>query len=384
MSAYATKVNNFYNQKESHFVSLRERLVESLGDSFEPLLDRMIEEFKRRHKEWKKFADMQLCQAIQVPMDKILIDTTMQRQVNLNHILNIISYFKETMVMAIQVYKDPEKPGYYIAWDGQHTAIVLYALATKAFGERIAELMVPVVVYNVKQKAEIRRNFILLNGDAKEPLDFIDLWRQMVSGVRVDGADDPLWISTELKQSYLESAGIFVTHEKFGDENEVGAFTLLADTIMSKSETNIKDPEVTRMFAEYWVLINQQRPVAGKEARQLFEFFDACYKAGIEVDSEYLKVFAQFTLDYFDADFSPSGPFWSKCKMVYSAWYRAANANNPDAERDDEGEIKVKGFNKEWKCGGPFLLAQLRKSTKLKVPAVDSDGEFVPSKKELW
>ena len=382
--SYADQANSFYNQKESHFVSLRERLIESLGLVFEPLLDRMVDEFKRRHKQWKKFSDLNLCRSIQVPMDKILIDTTMQRQVNLNHILNILNSFKETMVMAIQVYEDPERPGYYIAWDGQHTAIVLYTLATKVFGERVAELMVPVVVYSVKQKAEIRRNFILLNGDAKEPLDFIDMYRQMVSGVRVDGADDPLWIATELKQSYLEAAGIFVTHEKFGDENEHGAFTLLADTIMSKSEKTLKDPEVTRMFSEYWVLINQRRPVDPKEARQLFEFFDACHREGIVVDSDYLKSFAQFTLDYFDADFSARGPFWSKCKMVYDSWYRNANKNNPDADRDDDGEIKVKGFTKEWKCGGPFLLAQLRKSTKLKVPAADSDSDFVPAKKELW
>lgn len=382
--SYADKANDFYNQKESHFLSLRERLAESLGDTFEPLLDRIVTEFKRRHKQWKKFSDLGLCKAIQVPMDRIFIDTTMQRQVNLNHILNILNGFKETMIMAIQVYEDPERPDHYIAWDGQHTAIVLYILATKVFGERIAELMVPVVIYPVKMKSEIRRNFILLNGEAKEPLDFIDMYRQMVCGVRVDNADDPLWIATELKQTYLEAAGIFVTHEKFGDENEAGAFTLLADTIMSKSEKSLKDPEVTRMFAEYWVLIHQDRAVDPKEARQLYEFFDACYRAGITVDSEYLQQFAQFTLDYFEADFGARGPFWSKCKMVYDAWYREANKHNPDAERDEDGEIKVRGFTKEWKCGGPFLLAQLRKSTKLKVPAADNDSDFVPNKSDLW
>jgi hypothetical protein len=382
--SYADKANDFYNQKESHFVSLRERLAESLGDVFEPLLDRIVAEFKRRHKHWKKFSDLGLCKAIQVPMDRILIDTTMQRQVNLNHILNIINSFKETMIMAIQVYEDPDRPGYYIAWDGQHTAIVLYILATKIFGERIAELMVPVVIYPVKMKSEIRRNFILLNGEAKEPLDFVDMYRQMVCGVRSDGADDPLWVATELKQTYLEGAGIFVTHEKFGDENKDGAFTLLADTIMSKSEKTLKDPEVTRMFAEYWVLINQSRAVDPKEARQLYEFFDAAFKANIVVDSAYLQEFAQFTLDYFEADFSARGPFWSKCKMVYDSWYREANKHNPDAERDEDGEIKVRGFTKEWKCGGPFLLANLRKHTKLKVPAADNDSDFVPNKADLW
>jgi len=81
--------------------------------------------------------------------------------------------------MAIQVYEDASKPGYYIAWDGQHTAISLYIILTKVFGERTAQTMIPVVVYNVKHKLEIRRNFILLNGDAKEELDFIDKYKQM-------------------------------------------------------------------------------------------------------------------------------------------------------------------------------------------------------------
>ncbi len=170
MSAYADKINSEYEHSESHFVSLRERLAESLTGANEMGLTVMVSEFKRRFKKWTKFADLGICKAIMVPMDKILIDTTMQRSVNFTHILNILNNFAETMVMAIQVYEDPEQPGHYIAWDGQHTAIVLYILATKVFGERIANLMVPVVVYSVKQKAEIRRNFILLNGEAKSML----------------------------------------------------------------------------------------------------------------------------------------------------------------------------------------------------------------------
>jgi hypothetical protein len=382
MSAYAKKANAFYNKKDSHFVTLRERLSESLGDVFEPLLDLTVDEFKRRHKNFTKLADLSLCRAIMVPMDKILIDTTMQRKVNLQHIINIISYFQETMIMAIQVYEDPQKPGHYIAWDGQHTAIVLYVLATKVFGERAANLMVPVVIYSVKQKAEIRRNFILLNGDAKSPLDNIDIYRQMVSGVRIDGSDDPLWKQAELKQQYLERAGIFVTNEKFGDENEDGAFSLLSETLMSTSEKKLKSPNVTKMFSEYWLLINQQRPVDSKESRQLYEFFHACEQSGINVDKDYLIKFAQFTTDYFSADFSASGPFWDKVKIAYSNWYRTSNT---EGELDEKtGLVKIKGFQKEWKCGGPFLLAQLKKSTDLQLPKFESDIDFIPNKMDLW
>lgn len=379
--SYAKKANNFYNQTTSHFISLRERLNESLNDLYEFQLEGVISEFKRKHKDWKQFSDLQLCQAITTSMDKILIDTTMQRQVNFPHILRILQNFKETMCMAIQVYEDPDRPGYYIAWDGQHTSLVLYILATRVFGERPSTLQIPVVVYPVKMKAEIRRNFILLNGDAKEPLEFIDIFRQMVCGVRIDGADDPVWVQADLKQKYLEKAGLFATNSKFGDEDQPGAFTLLADTIMSNNEKTLKDPEVTRMFSEYWAILNQDRPVDAKEARQLYEYFNLCFEQGITVDKKYLVDFVQFTKDYFDADFSPSGPFWAKVKNAYTKWYISVNS---DIEYNSMGDPIVRGFSSEWRCGGPFLIAQLKKSTKLAVPSYNANNGFIVKKEWLW
>jgi hypothetical protein len=64
--------------------------------------------------------------------------------------------------------------------------------------------------------------------------------------------------------------------------------------------------------------------------------------------------------------------------MAYNNWYAK---NNPD-DLDDDGEQRIRGFQKEFSCGGPFLVAQLKKSTKLKVPTLDSS--FVTAKKDLW
>lgn len=384
MSEYAKKINDEYRQTDSHFVSLRERLQESLQGANDQALTAMVSEVKRRFKKlmWEKFEDLALCKAIMVPMDKILIDTTMQRAVNFTHILSILNYFKETMVMAIQVYEDPEKPGYYIAWDGQHTAVTLYILATKVFGQRVADLMVPVVVYSVKQKAEIRRNFILLNGEAKSMLDYIDKWRQMVHGVMCDGADDPVWAEAAKKQEYFERAGLFATDKKFMDHDQAGAFSLLADTICSKTEKTLKPVEVTRMFCDYWIamkaLTGKDRPVDAKEARQLYEYFDHCVSQNIEVDEDYIIEFTQFCNDFFECDWNARGAYWDKVSQAYENWY---TKNNPD-DLDEEGNQRVRGFSKEFSCGGPFLIAQLKKSTKLKTPALDS--AFAPYKKDLW
>jgi hypothetical protein len=376
---HAQIINEQYLKSDSHFVTLQERLAEALKTStlYVGLLTGVVDEFKRRHKDWTTFTDLLLCKAIMVPMDKILIDTTMQRSLNLRHVLNILQHFRSTMTMAIQVYEDASKPGYYIAWDGQHTAISLYIILTKVFGERTAQTMIPVVVYNVKHKLEIRRNFILLNGDAKEELDFIDKYKQMVYGSKVDGADDTEWTDTAKKNDYLAAAGLFATHSKFGDEDQPGAFSLLADTLMSKSLKTRKDPDVTRMFAKYWTYLNQQRAVEPKEARQLYEYFNLCHEQGITVDDAYLLEFTAFTKEYFSGDFGPNGPFWDKVKMAYEAWYAKANP-------ESYAESGLRGFTSEMRTGIPFLIAQVKKSTKLPVPAYSANNGFTVAKKDLW
>lgn len=379
MKSHAQIVNDQYLKSQSHYVTLQERLKEALATSpvFIGQLTAMVDEFKRRNTVWKRFVDLHLCKAIQVPMDKILIDTTLQRSLNLRHVLKILQYFKTTMAMAIQVYEDPNQPGYYIAWDGQHTAISLYIILTKVFGERTAEALIPVVVYNVTQKLEIRRNFILLNGEAKEEMDFIDKYKQQVYGVKTDGATDHDWVDTARKNDYFAQAGLFATHSKFGDDDKPGAFTLLADTVMSKTLKNRKPVDVTRMFAQYWSYLNQERPVDAKEARQLYEYFNLCYEQGIKVDEDYLLEFANFTKEYFGADFDATGPFWDKVKISYENWYKKANPESYE-------EYGLKGFSSEMRTGIPFLIAQLQKSTKLKTPTYIPNNGFTVNKKDLW
>lgn len=380
--SYATRMNKEYESSESNFVTLQQRLNEALDKAphFKVQLDQAVDEFKRRNPKWEKFTDINLCKGLETSLNCILIDASMQRQPNIRHIINIINNFRETMVMSLQVYQNSD--GKYVAWDGQHTAIALYIIAALVYGERLAKCIVPIVVYSTSQKLEIRRNFILLNGDAKEPLDFIDTYKQMVFGVKVDGADDPEWLDAAKKNDYLAAADLFATNSKFGDEDEVGALTLLADTLMSKSAKTRKHPEVTRMFCDYWARLNASRPVDAKEARQLFEYFNLCYEQGITVDSKYLSEFVTFTKEFFEADFSPNGMFWSKVQTAYNNWYRSKNENSDDL--NEHNEIIVRGFTTEMRTGIPFLIAQLKKSTKLKTPKYVPNNGFAVAERDLW
>jgi len=376
---HADKINEQFSNTESNFVSLQDRLEQSLSlhSAFRNMLTGTVDEFKRRQPQFKTITDIELCKGVNATLDQILIDTTMQRQVNFKHITEIISGFKNTMVMPIQVYEDPEQPGKYIAWDGQHTAIVLYILCTMVFGVLPKNFTIPVNVYPTKHKLEIRRNFIKLNGEAKAPLDFIDIFKQMVHGVRTDGATDQDWLDADLKQQHFAKVKLFATGNKFGDDDKPGAFTLLADTIMSKNLSKAKRPEVTRMFAEYWSYLNTSRPVQAKEARQLYEYFNLCYEQGINVDSKYLREFAEFTKEYFEANFVESGMFWNKVKMAYTNWYAKANPESYE-------EFGLKGFSTEMRTGIPFLIAQLKKSTKLKTPSYIPNNGFAVNSADLW
>ena len=146
-----------YIEQESTFVTLDEQLSKALPDSaFD--LDKSVQDFKKLNQnKWKTFEDIKLCKAIEVPVDKILIDETVQRPLNIKQIYQILTHFSECMVNSIHVYKDPIKPGYYIAWDGQHTAIALYIICTRVFGQRASDVMVPVVIYDKQMKLDIHR-----------------------------------------------------------------------------------------------------------------------------------------------------------------------------------------------------------------------------------
>ena len=103
------------------------------------------------------------------------------------------------------------------------------------------------------------------NGDAKESLDFIDIHKQQVYGVKVDGAEYPEWKDTALKNYYFAQAGLFVQRSKFGDEDEVGAFTLLADTLMSKSPKlkHVYDQNVCTVLG----MTHEERPVTWQRSK---------------------------------------------------------------------------------------------------------------------
>jgi hypothetical protein len=299
---YADTVNQQFHKKASQYVSIPQRLKQTVaGQSYyQTLVSQAVLEFRRRNPQIAKWTDIKLCRPGTTTLDKIVIDITLQRMLDIIHALGILDGFKQIRVMPISVYEDPAAPGQYVCWDGQHTAIVLYMIA-HALNTDLADCEVPIVIYPSSLKSEMRENFMELNGNAKQPLAAIDFFHQKVFGVRTDGNLRPDWVLSERKQQALEGAKMFATAAKFGDTLEPGALTRLDEL-----EDTRYDLVITENFCEYFVNIcASSRPVEPKECWLLYEYFRACQLEHITVDSAYIAGVAASLKRAFGGDFDP-------------------------------------------------------------------------------
>ena len=244
--------NARYNSNASHVRSIKQRWDETynaMSPFNQAIVDNTLEqakaEFRRRNPTLKKWADLKLAESKMVAMIQIEIDGTMQRQLDIFWVLKLLNQFMSTMVVPIQVYRPTKGLDKFLAWDGQHTIVLLWLIATQLLEESPDTVIVPVNLYQSDLKAEMRANFIALNSsEGKKVLEMIDLWEQKVFGVRIDKATNPDWLATEIKQQYIEQVGLFVTAKKFNDHDEPGAITRL-------QEINKLMPESVKYLAQY-------------------------------------------------------------------------------------------------------------------------------------
>lgn len=321
--SYADKINKQFYKSISQYVTIPDRLSQTIGSDpyYQSLLADAIEEFKLRNPQLQTWSDLKLCRSELVTLDKIVIDITLQRMLMIIHALNILDRFKAIKVMPISVYVDPLAPGKYVCWDGQHTAVVLYIIC-KILGADISKCLVPVNIYQSSLKSEMRENFMVLNGDAKFPLDQIDKFHQMVFGVRTDNSTIPSWVLAEEKQQALESVGMFATNNKFGDTDEPGALSRL-DELMDP-RYNI---DVTINFCKYFSAIcKSSRPVQPKECWLFYDFFRQCQIEKITVDDHYINDIASSLKLAFNGDFD-SIAMLARAKTAYRDYFESLHGS---------------------------------------------------------
>lgn len=404
-TSYANQVNAKYQNGADHFVDLKQRFNDTMSlynpttqATIRGSLKRAIAEFQKRYGNVRSFQDprFRLCQAQKARLANILIDTTMQRQLDVSWVIRIIENFRAWQAMPVQVYR--ASPGaalmwdgqlahlgddLYASWDGQHTAMAFYVIAVMIMGLDPAEVEIPVVIYEVNTKAEIRQNFIEGNTEAgKKLLDPIDVFQQMIYGVRVDNATDPYWIEVEQKQQYLEQAGLFLTDDKFKDTDQIGAISRPKDVMDRKTS-----PEIIRQFTVYaqHVLDIQPRAVNTKEFPIIVGFLKMAAGEGITYTDDELRSLAQLCVDLFSADFDSDGIFWAMLERAYNIWWSTFYGNVDVSMRPAQPRM-----NKDWTQGGTFFWHQLKKSWRdeaglpVRMPRLNIQTPFMPEAKDLF
>lgn len=388
-ASYASQVNARYSQTNSIFVDIKDRFNQAISNlplmkqtGMRSQLAKACKDFQKRYPHVTKFSDLDIVESIQMPLSDILIDTTIQRLLILHWVFHIVSNFRDVQAMPIQVYKVvgdspnfkyyPEgKRGLYASWDGQNTAAAFYVIAVLILGQDPKDVMVPVNIYKVSKKADIRENFVSGNSSAgKLLLDSIDLWMQMLYGVRIDGNNNPIWVEAELKQRYLEEADLFMTAEKFGDTHMPGAISRL-------QELNHYSSDIIRKFALYTTTFPVARPIASQEIEIMCAWFDMAKKGGVDYTDEEVVDLGNHLHDLFGADFHESSAFWDKVRKAYLNWHTKYWAGAVQAP----SRIS---FNKNWRNGGTFLWYQLQKTWNGRVPALNIDTAFQPATKDLY
>ena len=398
--SYAAQVNAKYGNTSSHFQDLKSRWNSTMAlylpgtvNSINSSLKQRIAGWIKLHPKVKTFKDMPLCRAQTARLSDILIDETMQRQLNISWVLEIIENWRSWQAMPIQVYTvgsdaSPEleylgQDKLYASWDGQHTAMAFYIIAVFILGLDPKDVEIPVVIYEVSTKAEIRNNFIQSNTDGgKKLLDKIDTFQQMVYGVRVDGATYPEWLEVEKKQQYLEAAGLFLTDKKFKDDHMTGAISRVEDIVSRKHS-----PEIVRQFCVYaqTVLGITPRAINTKEAPIILGFLKMASVDNVQYTDDGIRSLALLCNTMFNADFDEGGEFWAKLETAYVNWWENHYENVDVSMRPERPRM-----NKDWTQGGTFFWHLLKKNWRdeaglpVLMPRLNIQTPFIPSKQDLF
>jgi hypothetical protein len=350
-SNYADQVNSRYNKSQSHYVNIQQRIKQSLQNkTFEKqIVQESVEEFQRRNPHIKTWNDITLCKPGITTLDKIVIDTTLQRILDTMWASEIVDEFRQIAVAPISVYVDKEMSDHYICWDGQHTSVALMIIAANALGMKPEDCEVPINVYPSDSKSEMREMFIGHNGGFKKSLEAFDFWEQMVFGVRTDGnTSNEEWNEVEQKQQWIESAKMFVTARKNGDTDMPGAISRLSEVMNRKY-----DAEVTYWFTKYFVSLNRSnRAVQPKECWMLYDYLQLCINdPNIKLTDTYVRSVAKALRTVGANDFDAEH-FYDIAKQSYQNDYRSRSPY------DNLWGISYP----EKRLGQTFLIAQLQKA----------------------
>jgi hypothetical protein len=386
----AQVINARYNTNTSVFESAKQRIDEyckAVPGAMDELLH-SIRVFKQNNPTLV-VTDIKLARAAEAKLTDLRIDDTMNRPLDWEHVQKIIRNFAETRVLAVNVYEDLAAPGCLIAWDGQHTTIVLYIIYCMIYDQSASNVTIPVVIAPSNDKSAIRENFIILNtdeadGGGKKSLDPLDLYSQKVFGVRMDSSNNLDWRTAELKQQMLEAADLFLTSNAYQNTDAAGAVTQVAAIID-------EDINIVGNFCKYWVERKkfENRHVESKELIMINNFFRACADdPNVELNDKFITDMTAIFWNAFECEFTGQkglNKFWRKLDQAYNGWYdkvhREPEVGEPDF-RPKRLDMTKNGKHQDV-FGTTFMIYVLMKHG-FKHTLPKPLNEFKPVKADLW
>lgn len=383
---HAEERNARFNTNTSVFVSAKQRFDDYCA--FVPgsanQMRNAIKDFKKRFSNyiiWDQTSTL-LVQAKTCKLKDILIDDTMNRPLNWKHVITILENFTPTRIMAVNVYEDPDAPGHFVAWDGQHTTLVLYVIAVLICGKNIDDIEIPINISKATRKDEIRENFIEINGKAKLALSPLELFEQEIFGVNVDGSNRTDWQISFKKFEALRDAKLFLTSTDYRDEDKDGAITHVSSIVDN-------EVEVIENFATYWKARSalENRRVESKELVHMIIMFKYVKDAKIIWSKENISQIVDIFWNCFECNFSGTqynNPFWTKLAPSYDIWYQKVYGKVDKEYRPTKFEMTRGGTHQET-FALKFMLSQLADSGFTgQLPTYEHPAGYKPRKEDLW
>jgi hypothetical protein len=317
---YAAQRNARFTNSASNLVDLVQRLNDTIAAmprqaqrNWQAKLAKALATFRKNHPGLKSINDrskFRLCKSLMGKLRDLRIDTTMQREPNLQWILTIIENFRAYQAQPIQVYATSD--GGWGGWDGQHTSLALYLIATQGLGEKFEDVEVPINIYDIVSRGEIRGNFINNNttvgkNAGKKPLDIIDIIMQMIYGVEVDGVTEQEWVDAHAKWQAIAAAGMFMTADKFNDTDQIGAISRL-------NEIDASSVDVVKKFAVYgkYIVDLQQRPLTLRKFLSSWSFLTCANSKTLATLTPKLKIWLSIALTCLTQTLMPRARFGIK------------------------------------------------------------------------
>jgi hypothetical protein len=383
---HAEERNARFNTNTSVFVSAKQRFDDYCA--FVPgsanQMQNAIKDFKKRHAIYSVWGNTVplLVDAKTCKLKDILIDDTMNRPLNWKHVITILENFNPTRIMAVNVYEDPDAPGHFVAWDGQHTTLVLYVIAVLICGKNINDIEIPINISKATRKDEIRENFIEINGKAKLSLNPLELFEQEIFGVNVDGSNRTDWKISFRKFEALRDAKLFLTSTDYRDSDKDGAITHVASIINNS-------PEVVEDFANYWKTRSalENRRVESKELVHMIYLFNYARTNDINWSEEDISQIVDIFWNCFECEFSGTAynnPFWSALANSYEIWYDKIYSKVAIEYRPTFFKMRNGGPWQET-FGLKFMLSQLESSGfSGQLPKYEHPAGYKPRPADLW